>query len=169
MKKVYALLLLIISTLSLSACDPSPYLYDLDELNDEIVSVELINYTNENQKSFMSWVPNHFSDLKPLDMSNITILETLSAEDLSSFTEELSEVYFLYEYYAYDSPKGISLKVNYSNGDFEILTSDYANGSFSGYVGRYNSEGEVVSFTGCFEGLPDFEHLVNSYFETELE
>lgn len=169
MKTAFTLLLLLFFTISLTACDPGSYSFDIEELNDEIVSVELIDYVNDNQKSFWSWVPNHFADLKPLDMSNISFLESLSEEEIGIFAEELSEVYFLYEYYAFDSPKGICIKINYSNGDFEILSCDYENGSYNGYVGRYNSEGEVVSFTGTFTDLNDFEKLVNNYFDTELD
>ena len=55
-----------------------------------------------------------------------------------------------------------------SNGDFIIITSDYANSSFRGYVGRYNSEGENIGFIGCFSNVLDYKDLVNDYFATQI-
>ena len=153
----------------LTACDPGSYQYDYNDLIENVVSIELINYDNPNQKSFISWVlPDHSSDLVPFEKSKTTQLEVLNEEKKEDFLKQLSNSDILYLYYAYDSPKGICIKLTYENGDFEIIWCDYEHKTFAGYIGRYTSEGEVEKFIGSFSSYDYFKSLVNDYFETNI-
>lgn len=158
--------ILLICCLTLTACDPGSYYFEPEELSD-IVSVELINYNNPEQKHFLSWVPDHTSKLKPFDDSKLSVLETLEEDKIAQFTDVLCECNILYKYYAYDSPNGTCLKLSYSNGDFLIINCNMP--SFAGYIGKFTSGGEVAEFIGCFSSSYYFKTLVNDYFQMKLK
>ena len=151
---------------TLTACDPGTYYFEQEELSD-IVRIELINYDNPEQKHFISWVPDHTSDLKPLDNSKISVLETLEEDKIPQFIDTLCEFDILYRYYAFDSPNGVCLKLSYSNGDFLIVNCNVP--SFAGYIGEFTSDGEVTAFIGCFSASSSFTTLVNNFFQTKIE
>lgn len=160
--------MIILMCLSISSCDPGQYDIDREELND-VVSVELINYDNPEQKKFSSWVPDHFRKLKPIDLEKCEVLETLPEDMITDFVDYFSEREILNKYYTYNSPKDICIKLNYSDDSFLILWADYENESFRGYVGEYTSEGKVLSFWGSFCALSDYEYLVENYFDCKLK
>lgn len=166
LKKAIIILTLLFS---FAACDPAPYFFDYEDLHNEVIRVELIDHENPEQRKFRSWVKDHSRELVPFKLSNMTVLETLDHNDVPTFLKQVSETEFLHKYYVFDSPKGICIRVIYENGDFLILSCDYDNESFGGYVGIYNSEGDVVDFIGSFCRYDDFESLVGDYFETVLD
>ena len=168
MKKIQIFFVLFVLCFCLSACDPGHYKFNYDDLLENVIGVELINYTNTEQKRFKSWVPNHFSKLVAFKLDNMAVIETLNNEDISYFLKQLSEVSFLYKYYVFNSPKDICMRLIYSNGDFEVISCDYAKNSFCGYIGRYDSNGNVLDFIGSFTGLSAFTALVNNFFETQI-
>lgn len=170
MKKILVLIsvIIIITCLTFTACDPGSYQFEHNDLANNVVRVELINYDNPDQKQFVSWVPDHSSKLLPFNKSNMTILEQLDESRIDDFLSQLSEEDILSEYYVFNSPKGICLKLTYANDDFMIITSDYENEAFYGYIGKYTADGEVSEFIGSFSSYSSFESLVNNYFETKL-
>ena len=168
MKKLTVLLtilLVICSLCTFAACDPNEIYFERDSLAD-IVKIELIRYDNPKQKQFFSWVPDHTDDLKPFDESRVTVLETLDENKIYDLLDTLCECPILDRYYAYDSPNGICLKISYSNGDYLIVNCN--EGSFTGYIGRFDCDGKVVQFIGCFVSVACFETLVNDYFQTKI-
>lgn len=166
-KTVTIIVFLVVSCFTLSACDPGRYYFTSEDLSD-VISIELINYDNPEQKQFSSWVPDHTSDLKPFDNSKMSRLEILDYNKKADFIESLCECLILYKYFACDSPNGICIKLNYSNGDYLIVWSNYQKGGFSGYIGRFTSEGKVAEFFGCFSSLTYYKDLVNNYFQTQI-
>lgn len=168
MKRLIIFISLFLMCLTLSACDPSIYRFNLEELSENVVNVELINYDNNEQKHFQSWVPDHSDKLLPFDNSKETIIEELNGDKLTDFLNQLSEADVLFQYYAYDSPKDICIKLSYKNGDFVIISCNYKEKSFGGYIGKYSSDGKVLEFIGCFESYYYYESLVNDYFETKI-
>lgn len=163
MKKTTALLCILVCLL-LSACDPVSFYFDSEELSQKAVSIELINYDNDIQSHFHTWVPNYFDRLKSYDVANESLLETLDETRVSESIEQLSKDHILYRYYAYDSPKGVCIKITYVEGNYLIIWSNYEQRSYSGYIGEYSANGEVVDFFGCFSNLASYENLVNGYF-----
>ncbi len=164
-KAVAIVALAIALCLTLSACDPAYYCFTSEYLSD-VTSIELINYDNPEQKEFMSWVPDHTSDLKSFDSSKMSCLETLDESKKTEFIDTLCEEEILGTYFAFDSPNGICIKLNYSNGDFLIIWSNYQENAHSGYIGKYSPDGEVSDFIGCFENLNSYLKLVNKYFQS---
>lgn len=168
MKKILIFAILLIFCFCLTACDPATYYFELDDLLENIIGIDLINYSNTEQKHFLSWVPDHSSKLVPLRLENLTIIETLENENIPNFLEQLSKVNFLDKYYAFNSPKDICIRLVYSNSDFLILSCAYERKAYVGYVGRFDCNGNVVNFIGSFESLSDFISLVNNFFETQI-
>ena len=168
MKKLPFLLLPLLLCLFLPSCDPSPYRYDYDTLAESVESVSLVQYENPDQKKFVTWVFQQSSLLKAVDTEKITLLETMDGEKLPDFLQQLSGELILDTYYAYDSPRGICLRLNHKNGDFTLITCDSENKAFRGYIGRYTADGEVASFVGCFAGYTSFSDLVNGFFSTQV-
>lgn len=168
MKKIICFIcLMIMSFTLLCACDPGTYKISSDSLKN-VTCIELIDYKNPDQKHFSSWVPDHFDDLAPFDNSNVTVIEELKEEKLSEFLETFAQTDILHTYYAYDSPKDVCIRINYSNGNFLIIWADYKNNSFRGYIGEYLSNGSVLSFWGSFSGLMYYQNLVNDFFSYNI-
>ena len=163
MKRTACLVLAAMLCLLLCACDPGHYPIEREALND-VSGIELIEYENPNQKHFASWVPNQFYRLTPFETSNATVLETLPADKTEEFLDAFSETYILHTYYAYNSPKDICIRVNYTNGNFLIIWANYVDGTHAGYIGEYSSDGTVLSFWGSFSSLKDYTNLVYQYF-----
>ena len=167
MRKLICFVSLLIVCCLLCACDPSITHVRFDPL-DKVVGVELILYYNPDQKTFRSWVPDHFDKLLPFDVDKAMVLEVLPEENLPDFLETLSGADILHTYYAFNSPKDICLRLRYENGDFMIVWANYAQGSFAGYIGEYSADGKVLSFVGSFVSLRSYEELVNRYFAFDL-
>ncbi len=168
MKKIISFVLLVVLLFSLCACDPGRYLIEQDSL-EGIVSVDLIEYENANQKHFFSWVPNHFDELVPFINENAKVIERLPQEKLADFLHSFSKTDILHTYYAYNSPKDICIRCNYENGNFLIIWANYARKGAAGYIGEYSADGTVLSFWGCFSALSYYEELVNEYFNYTLK
>ena len=51
MKKIFTLIILIVSITIISGCvtDPNTYYFNYEELSSKVISIELINYENSNQ------------------------------------------------------------------------------------------------------------------------
>ena len=167
MKKLLTLILLAIICFSMCACDPGSFSPNRDSLNN-VISVELIEYANTEQKHFTTWVPKQFDELAPFNFANATILETLPSEKIPAFLDAFSKTDILHSYYAYNSPKDVCIKLNYENGDFLIIWANYAENSYAGYIGKYYADGTVASFLGSFSSLSCYENLVNQFFTYKL-
>lgn len=167
-KKVFFGALAILSLTLFVSCDPGHDYYDPEELRGRVERVELVDYENPDRRRFFSWVPDHSEELVPLDMSRLEIIETLDEARVGSFLEDLSLCTILSKYYAYDSPEACCIRLVYKDGTFDLLTADYRSGGYSGYIGTYSPDGEVVDFIGCFCDLSSFETLVETYFVAGL-
>ena len=168
MKKIISVLCFVLCCFMLTACDPGSFIIEEDYLKD-VIAIELIEYDNPNQKSFFTWVPNQFDELKPFDITNYRVLEELPEEKIDEFLLSFQETDILHTYYAYDSPKDICIKLNYSNSNFLIIWANYKQNVFAGYIGEYLPDGTVLSFWGCFSALFYYEELVSDFFSIELK
>ena len=167
MKKTISIILFMIICFSMCSCDPGSFVVSRDSL-DNVISVELIEYENSDQKHFTTWVLDQSDKLVPFNLANATILETLPEEKISDFLDVFSTTDILHTYYAYDSPKDICIRLNYENDDFLIIWANYARNSFAGYIGEYSSDGAVLSFWGSFSSLSYYTDLVYQFFAYEL-
>ena len=167
MRKIISLICLIAFCFLLCACDPGTFVVTEDSLED-VVKIELIRYNNTEQKSFNSWVPNHFDDLVAFDSSRAEVIEILPEDTIPEFKAAFSETDILHTYYAYDSPRDVCIRLIFSDGHFLIIWADYVNSFYAGYIGEYLEDGSVLSFWGSFSSLSYYENLVNNFFEYNI-
>lgn len=167
MKRIFIFVFIIALCVSLTACDPGAYCLSFDELTKNVVRIDLIDYNNPDQKGFISWVPDHSDDLLPFDNSKCTLLKQLDDEKSVDFLKNLSRSDILYHYYVFNSPRGISLRLTYENGDFLIVNCDSENEAFVGYIGKYSADGKVLEFYGCFSSYHYFERLVDMFSDSD--
>ena len=125
MKRFFGIICVVLICLAMTACDPGTYNLRQETDPQDVVSVELIQYDNPKQKKFASWVPDHFIKLRPMDLSAVTVLETLEEESKETFLDQLSRERILWKYYVFDSPKGVCIRITYSCGDCLIVSTDY--------------------------------------------
>lgn len=161
MKKTISYIMIICVFISLSGCvwDPASYLFDYEKLKEQVATVELINYENEEPKKIKD-----ISEILPYDFDKEEVLETLPADKIDDFIMDLSEIRFMIDSDFSNSPVGICIKVTYKNGEFIIITSTLMDVAY-GLVELFNSNGCPIEYIGAPGDRDEFVALVNKYFE----
>ena len=92
MKKTISCIMIICVLVSLGGCvwDPASYLFDYDELKEQIATVELINYENDEPEKI-----DDDSKILPYNFDKEEVLETLVADKINDFVTDLSDIRFL--------------------------------------------------------------------------
>ena len=161
MKKTISYIMIICVFISLSGCvwDPASYLFDYEKLKEQVATVELINYENEEPKKIKD-----ISEILPYDFDKEEVLETLPADKIDDFIMDLSEIRFLdYSSFAKE-PVEICIIITYKNGEFIIITSTLMDVAY-GLVELFNSNGCPIEYIGAPGDRDEFVALVNKYFE----
>ena len=158
-KNVILVLLLVIFIPLLSGCDPEHYYYNYEELIEKVINVELINYDNNDAKSLFG----EQDKVIPFSFDKMKIVEALKVEEINIFLKDLSTIRFMMYRRHSNSPNGISLRIIYENGDFDIVSYIVI------YFGKFNSDGSVKEFIGGLSGKRDLIALINKYFIDQIE
>lgn len=145
--------LLIVNLLTLTGCDPSSYYYDYEDLNSNVVSIELINYENNEAKELFE----KRDKVKPFDFSKLNVVKTLDSKKKSKFLLEFSKIQFLLVWRHLDSPKGASIKINYKDGCFDVICY------YVEFSCQYDELGNVKNFIGSGGGN-ELKELVECSF-----
>ena len=151
--KNIVLLVLIFSLVVLTACDPNSYIYDCDTLKTNVELIELINYDNADADQLFE----ARKKVKPFDFSKSYLISTLPKEENDEFLLEFSEIEFMLVWKHMDSPVGKSLKINYTDGSFDIICLE------AQFSCQYDCYGNVDFFIGSGGGQA-LETLVKHYF-----
>ena len=161
MKKLALLLIIVLLCLSLAACETSFIPLDSHREIDssDVASIQFVEYDNPNQKIFYFLTPH---DELPFKEENCTVIESLNEDKKEEFLEELGELTVVTGNYHNDSPNGICLKINYTNGDFLIVSYNEEN---DGYVGDYAADGSVNNYYG---NTANFGDWTNNFFEYQI-
>ena len=85
MKKIIVLLIFVLNLLTLTGCDPSSYYYNYEDLNSNVISIELINYDNNEAIELFEIRKK----VKSFDFSKLNVIETLDNENNNEFLLEL--------------------------------------------------------------------------------
>ncbi len=157
MKKAIIILFLIFNFLSLTGCDPSSYRYNYEDLKNNVSSVELINYDNDNAIVLFE----KRNKVKSFDFSKMILIDVLSEEKIDDFILGFFEINFLLIWKHLDSPQGNSVKLNYNNGSFDIICC------MVDFSCQYDSLGNVKYFIGSGGGNKLIE-LVEYCFNKNL-
>ena len=163
MKRLIAFVCLISVCLTLCSCDPAGHLAG-DWLEPErISSVELIQYDNDEQKTFDSWPESKykFRQLLFFDETKATVLKTLNQEDVPEFVDTFSEMHIWSGYYLFNSPKDKCIRINYSDGSYTVIYADpeqvYKG---KGFVAEYAPDGEIEIYWGSVANIDEYNSLV---------
>lgn len=147
MKKLLLCLCVLSLLFVMTACDPSSFQFDYDELKSSVVRVEYIYYDNPDAVELFE----QRDKVIPFDFDKMEIRQVLPDEELDDFLKELSKQTLLMVWRHDDSPKGDCIRVVYDNGDFEILSCDG-----NGYCGAFYANGQVKRFIGCWGRYSEF-------------
>ena len=153
MKKLICLFICIINLTTLTGCDPGAFYYDYEYLNNNVVSIELINYENDEAVELFE----KREKVKPFDFSKSVVIKVLDNEKISDFLLEFSEIPILQVWRHLDSPKGESIKINYKDGSFDVICCNVA------FSCQYDKYGNVAHFMGSGGGNALVE-LINRSF-----
>ena len=159
MKRRLSILLIIVICCMLSACDPISYNYFNDKAA-EVVAVELINYDNPKAKVINTFIST--IRVQRFNFAKTEIIGAIGEDQLDDFLLDLSKVRIWTGWVHSNSPTGISLRITYSNGDFEVASSHAENRL--PFFARYNSKGKLKKYLGSFQSNKEFEELINKYF-----
>ena len=161
MKKTISCIMIMCVLVSLGGCvwDPASYLFDYDELKEQIATVELINYENDEPEKI-----DDDSKILPYNFDKEEVLETLVADKINDFVTDLSDIRFLdYSSFAKE-PVGICIKITYKDGKFIIITSTLMDVAY-GIVEVFDSNGYPIEYIGAPADRDEYVALVNKYFE----
>ncbi len=154
MKKAIILLFLIFSFLPLTGCDPKSYYYSYEDLTANVESVELINYDNNDAIELFE----KRDKVKPFDFSKLYVIEVLPNEKNNEFLIEFSKIGFMLVWRHLDSPKGESVKINYYDGNFDIICFNVQ------FSCQYDKLGNVKNFIGAGGGNQLKELVDNTFY-----
>ena len=132
------LAILILCIIFLSGCDPSEFRYVYDDLIANVESVEWIQYDNQDAIELR----NNQKKVKSFDFSKMQIIGTLSEENKNDFLLGVSNLVILRLWRHLDSPKGKGVKINYSDGSFDIICYE------ARFSCRYDNLGKVKEVIG---------------------
>lgn len=152
-------LALVLTIFCLTACDPSQFRYNFDELKESVISVQLINYENPDAKELFE--KRH--KVIPFDFAKMVLMETLATAQTEDFLQNFSKILFSERWRHYDSPNGVSLRLVYDNDDFEIVSQYH-----KFYAGSFYADGTVKRFIGGLSGTNDFVDLINQFFTNQI-
>ena len=162
--KVFSLMIVLIFCLSVfSACTPPIVQFNYEELTNEIISVELLNYNGERKKV------KNINEVAPFNINNSEEKEILSNID-TNFFDNISKIEFWdiktvsvkipYE------PIGYCIRLNYKNSDFCIIFCTIQQEETDGYSGmlKYNSANICIYAFGFITNPRFFYDILEKYF-----
>ena len=70
MKKIIVLFLFVLNLITLIGCDPGSYYYSYEDLNSNVISIELINYMNDDAVELFE----KRDKVKPFDFDKLDVI-----------------------------------------------------------------------------------------------
>jgi len=133
--------------------NPIDFKYNIDDF-DNVVSVELIRYNNSDVKSVRDYTTH-----PDFDFSKVEHIETIEEEKLENLFTVLASTLILNHVSHNNSPSGIGVIITYENGDFDMLSAEYA--------GRFGSSGDFIKFMGKFDEGNEwfYNNIIKNHFE----
>lgn len=151
MKKIVLFFVLFPMIFILTACDPP--MFDHRDLSGEILSVEYIKYSAENDLTKQN--------LPEFDFTNINVIAQLSSDKIDDFSLDLSKIFIVKYYNKPNSHDECCIKVNMKDETFEVISKNRL-------IVKYDKNGEVLEYIGMLDDKNDFERIVNKYFPSSV-
>lgn len=164
MKKVIAILMVLFSILLFSSCvDPEHYRFDYEELESEVTSIELIDYSYDNPK-----IVKDLREILPYNFDLETVVESLAEEEKINFLKDFANKEYFVLRDSSNSAYGLSIKVSYQSGNFVIVSTHIRDKRAYSFCVVFNNSGEPIE-AFRFADRTDFVELVNTYFNTKVD
>jgi len=160
-KKLITFLSGIIFLMILAACTPIPFSYDYSILYSTVVRVELVYYDQPAVRQVSDLFGNAHRHHLDFDFELMEYIKTLNENYHGDLFEDLSSFEMQNAINQNNSPSGLTILLQYENGDFDVFSSLY--------VGRFSFEGEFIEFLGDGLWSEPFEELVEYFFDFEWE
>lgn len=168
--KIFSIILLLLFCVSVfCAFSPPTYRFYYDDLTNDVLFVELINYENAEKTD----VKNE-AQIKPFDFSKETRVKLLAFEKNDAFFTELSSVNFYGSRSFPSAPAGDCIKLNYKDGSFFVIFCDVqkdekqARVYYSGAI-KYSSDGVAQKQYSYIARLSRYMDLAEKYFNVFYE
>ena len=160
MKKVCAVLLIMIVVLCGCATDPQTYYFNSTEIAEKVVKIELAMCDNP------SPVIVHVEEDTVLhfDINNVIIIEELEQEKINDFVGELSTITFHKEKKSVNSPTGYTLLMYMQNEDIIVLSCTIISGTAYQMAAIFSNRGDFITHIAQFADEPSFKRLLTKYF-----
>ena len=170
MKKLTSTVLILVGLLSciigLVACDPGTKYFDVSELLDNTVKIELVNYEN-NDPEFI----RVNGKKKPIfDFNKVTLIATLDESCFEDILNDVANTKFLDFGTALNEPMGKTLVLYQNDGNIIVLygcvyTDKKGETKYPGDCYIFNEKGELVEYLGRV-GYLFSDHIESTYFDT---
>ena len=162
MKKLYAILIIVILSLSGCAIDPASYYFSKNSYLDKIESIELVKYNNEN----FEMVDASKTNLK-FDYSKVERIETLDPNKIDEFLDDFEKIVFHIENDSVNEPTGYCLLWHLKNGNFIVFSCTIIDGD-RGYsmVSEFDSTSQFVKHYAYFASEPHYDNILSKYFSS---
>lgn len=142
-KKLLCILLVVVALSFLASCKKQTFQYDLDNLTADVDTVDLIYYVNDNSFWYMRMdFAKPSKRVKVFYFDSAIVVKTLKSNELETFLSQICKMVIEYDGSFYNSPQGYCLKLNYNNGNFDIL------GSSKDFACKYDKDGTFKQFLG---------------------
>lgn len=161
MKKLYAVLLIII--VLLSGCDPGCYYFDADEIADQAVKIQLVICENPSPQKIIV----KEDTVLYFDVEDAEIVETLENEKIEEFAKDLSTVTFHIENESVNAPIGYAVLIHMQNQEIIVLSCTTINGVGYGMAAAFSIDGNFLRHIACFADAPKFRRILAKYFELQ--
>lgn len=163
--KIFSLVLVSIFCLSIfSACTPPMYQLKYDDLKNEILSVELINYNSEKKRA------DKRTAIMDYNFNYETVIETISQENLQSFLVDFSQIVYNGQCENFPAtPVGTCLKLTYNDGSFAIIFYSFdkiwheKSIYYSGLT-KYSQAGKYIEQFDAISSKKTYRELLEKYF-----
>ena len=163
--KVFSLTTVLMFCLSIfSACTPPMYDLKYDDLKNEILSVELINYNSEKKRA------DKRTAIMNYNFNYETVIETISQENLQSFLVDFSQIVYNGQCENFPAtPVGTCLKLTYNDGSFAIVFYIFDkiwHGYHNYYSGltQYSQDGKYIEQFDDISSKTAYCELLEKYF-----
>lgn len=138
MKKVFKILILLL-LLFLTGCT-KPFKYDLDTLEEEVISAEIVDIDVEESKVY-------------------ELVNKVDDDRLKDLLKDLSMIQFEQDFGGPILPTGYALKLNYADG-YELICNTW--------IERYDNNDELIEGEIIIVSLDKFNKLIDKYISYSM-
>lgn len=162
MKKIYCILLISI-VMSLVGCvtDPPTYYFNAEELIENVIRIELVNFVNEKPEQV---IVNDDTTLS-FNMVNATLIKELDNEKIKDFIDDLSTITFHIENKSVNSPLGYTIIIYMENQETIVLSCTVVDGLAYSMVAVFTVDGSFIEHIAKFADEPKFRKVLERYFD----